>query len=135
MYRFRVIDEAEQVELIELAKERAELQMLEPVICGLHGLNGVDVRGALKGACNPKTGILSGQRHKTGQAKFFVPIASLTNTACGRTRIGSTGRGDRIRERPRVVLGPSRPFRISQNLGCCIQNRMAGSHARRTDLC
>jgi integrase len=29
----------------------------------------------LKGAYNAKTGILSGQRHKTGQAKFSVPIA------------------------------------------------------------
>lgn len=75
MHRFRVLNEAEQIELIELAKERTELQMLEPVICGLHGLNGVDVRSALKGAYNPKTGILSGQRHKTGQAKFSVPIA------------------------------------------------------------
>jgi hypothetical protein len=75
MYRFRVLNETEQIELIELAKERTELQMLKPVICGLHGANGVDVRSALKGAYNPMTGILPGQRHKTGQAKFSVPIA------------------------------------------------------------
>ena len=31
--------------------------------------------GMLKDAYNATTGILSGQRHKTGQAKFSVPIA------------------------------------------------------------
>jgi integrase len=70
-----VLDEAEQIELMSIAKERADLQMLEPLICGLHGVSGVDVREMLKGAYNAKTGILSGQRHKTGQAKFSVPIA------------------------------------------------------------
>jgi len=75
MYRYRVLDHHEQAALIRLATERAKLQMLEPVICGLHGLSGVDIREMLKGGYNPKTGIVSGQRAKTGQAKFAVPIA------------------------------------------------------------
>ena len=75
MYRYRVLDETEQKDLLMLAKERSELQMLEPVICALHGVSGVDVRAMLKGAYNPQTGILSGQRHKTGHAVFSVPVA------------------------------------------------------------
>jgi len=75
LHRYRVLDEADQIELMTIAKDRADLQMLEPLICGLHGVSGVDVREMLKGAYNAKTGILSGQRHKTGQAKFSVPIA------------------------------------------------------------
>lgn len=75
MYRYRVLDHAEQADLIRLAIERSDLQMLEPIICGLHGVAGVDVREMLKGGYNPQTGIISGQRAKTGQAKFSVPIA------------------------------------------------------------
>lgn len=75
MYRYRVLDHEEQADLIRLAVERGELLMLEPVICGLHGVSGVDVREMLKGGYNPRTGIVSGQRAKSGQAKFSVPIA------------------------------------------------------------
>lgn len=75
MYRYRVLDHQEQADLIRLATERTELQMLEPVIYGLHGVSGVDLREMLKGGYNARTGIVSGQRAKTGQAKFAVPIA------------------------------------------------------------
>ena len=89
MYRYRVLDEAEQLELIELAQERAELQMLGPLICGLHGVGGVDVREMLKGAYNPNTGILSGRRHKTGQARMALPcVFGLV----GRTSSNDAGR-------------------------------------------
>ena len=47
MYRYRVLGETEQLELMELAQERADLRMLEPPICGLRGVSGVDVREML----------------------------------------------------------------------------------------
>ena len=75
LYRYRVLDEGEQTELIRLAMERPEVQMLEPLICGLHGMAGIDIREILRGGYDSKHGILSGQRHKTGQVKFAVPVA------------------------------------------------------------
>ena len=73
--RWRVLDEEEQRELVELVMERSHLGMLVPVLLGLHGVSGIDIRQMRKGAYDAKTGIVSGQRSKTGTATFNVPIA------------------------------------------------------------
>ncbi len=72
---WRVLDEQEQQDLIALAIERSDLGMLCPVILGLHGLSGIDIRQMRRGAYEPRTGIVSGRRHKTGMVSFHVPIA------------------------------------------------------------
>lgn len=75
LQRWRVLDEQEQRDLMALALERTDLGMLCPVILGLHGLSGIDIRQMRRGAYDPRTGIVSGRRHKTGMASFSVPIA------------------------------------------------------------
>ncbi|MCH8852278.1 MAG: tyrosine-type recombinase/integrase [Planctomycetes bacterium] len=75
LMRWRVLDEEEQRELVELVMERSHLGMLVPVLLGLHGVSGIDIRQMRKGAYDAKTGIVSGQRSKTGTATFNVPIA------------------------------------------------------------
>jgi len=75
LMRWRVLDEEEQRELVELAMERRHLGMLVPVLLGLHGVSGIDIRQMRNGAYDPRTGIVSGQRSKTGSATFNVPVA------------------------------------------------------------
>ncbi len=75
LMRWRVLDEHEQCDLVELVNERNQLRMVVPVVLGLHGVSGIDVRQMRNGAYDSKTGIITGQRSKTGTATFNVPIA------------------------------------------------------------
>jgi len=75
MRRWRVLDEREQKELMDVVLARPWTGMVCPVILALHGVSGVDIRTARKAAYDPHTGIFTGQRTKRGAAPFSVPIA------------------------------------------------------------
>jgi len=74
LWRWRVLTEPEQAELLAVAEERdAGVGMLVPAILGLHGVPGVDIRCARRAAYDG--GTFTGRRAKTGGASFSVPIA------------------------------------------------------------
>lgn len=75
MRRWRVLDEREQKELMDVVLSRPWTGMVCPVILALHGVSGIDIRTARKAAYDPHTGIFTGQRTKRGAAPFSVPIA------------------------------------------------------------
>ncbi len=74
MRRWRVLDEAEQREFVEFVRDR-DPEFLPCVILGLHGVSGIDIRTAKKGAYEVRTGIFTGRRTKRGAAPFAVPIS------------------------------------------------------------
>lgn len=72
LHRYRVLDEQEQTDLIELCRER-DPEFLPCVVLGLHGVSGIDIRMAREGSYSDR--VFSGRRSKTGTASFSVPIA------------------------------------------------------------
>ncbi len=72
LHRYRVLEEQEQAELVELCSER-DLDLLPCLVLGLHGVSGIDIRMARRPSYTD--GVFSGRRSKTGAASFSVPIA------------------------------------------------------------
>lgn len=74
LWRWRVLTEDEQVELLGIAEARdADTHMHVPLILALHGVSSIDVRCARRASYD--NGVFSGRRAKTGGASFSVPIA------------------------------------------------------------
>lgn len=74
MRRWRVLDEREQKDFVELVRHR-DPEFLPCAILALHGVSGIDIRTAKKGAYDIRTGIFTGMRTKKGSARFSVPIS------------------------------------------------------------
>ena len=81
LHRYRVLDEGEQAELIELCRVR-DPDFLPCVVLGLHGVSGIDIRTGRRPSYSD--GVFSGRRSKTGAASFSVPIAPVLRNVLDR---------------------------------------------------